>query len=225
MRVSVIIPAYNEADRIAATVTALSVLPEIEEILVVDDGSKDATAESARRAGARVVLIPTNSGKGHALSVGMSSATGDLLLMLDADLGESVGEAGKLLTPILNGSADMTIATFPVIPGKGGGFGFVVRLARWGIARSTGQTMAAPLSGQRALRRAVWEKIGGFAPGFGAEVALTIDTLCAGFQVVEVPTTMTHRVTGRDWKAIRHRARQFWAVARVLWSRRGARCG
>lgn len=225
MHVSVVIPAYNEADRIAATVTALHTIPEIEEILVVDDGSTDATAEKARRAGATVLLVPTNSGKGYALSVGMTGARGDLLLMLDADLGESAGETGKLLTPLLNGSADMTIATFPVIPGKGGGFGFVVRLARWGIARSTGQTMAAPLSGQRAFRRAVWDKLGGFAPGFGAEVALTIDTLCAGFRVVEVPTTMTHRVTGRDWRAIRHRARQFWAVVRVLWARRGVRCG
>ena len=80
--------------------------------------------------------------------------------------------------------------------------------------------MADPLSGQRALRREVWERIGGFEPGFGAEVALTIDAIRAGFRVVEVPTTMTHRVTGRDWAAKRHRARQLMAVARALWKRR-----
>jgi glycosyltransferase involved in cell wall biosynthesis len=222
--VSVVIPAYNEADRIAATVRAAAAIPGVEEVLVVDDGSPDDTAIAADSAGATVLSLPSNRGKGAALNAGIAAARGDILLLLDADLGETASEAAVLLPPLLNGEADMSIATFPVIPGKGGGFGFVVKLAREGIRKRTGREMAAPLSGQRAVRRSVFTKVGGIASGFGAETALTIDALCAGFRVVEVPTTMTHRVTGRDWKAVRHRARQFAAVARVLWERRNARC-
>jgi glycosyltransferase involved in cell wall biosynthesis len=220
---SAVIPAFNEAERIGKTIAALKRLPEIDEIVVVDDGSTDDTASAAEAAGARVVRQSPNRGKGAALTAGIKSAQGDILLLLDADLGETADQAASLLPPVMNGEADMSIATFPVIPGKGGGFGFVVRLARNGILKRTGKEMQAPLSGQRAIRREVLEKIG-IAGGFGAEVALTIDALCAGFHVVEVPTTMTHRVTGRDWKAMRHRARQFNAVARALWARRGRRC-
>jgi glycosyltransferase involved in cell wall biosynthesis len=218
--VSVVIPAYNEELLVGATVRALCDLPGIAEIVVVDDGSTDRTAQAAEEAGARVVRSGTNRGKGAALAAGIETARGGILLLLDADLGDSAGQAACLLEPVRTGRADMTIAAFPVVPGKGGGFGFVVRLARWGIRRAAGREMAAPLSGQRAVRREVIERVGGFAPGFGAEVALTIDALRAGFRVEEVPTTMTHRVTGRDWKGFRHRARQFLAVARALWARR-----
>jgi glycosyltransferase involved in cell wall biosynthesis len=222
--ISVIVPAYNEAVRIGDTVRALAAIPSVDEVIVVDDGSTDSTAIEADNAGATVIRTPENRGKGAALDTGVEAARGSIIALLDADLGSTASEAACLFDPVLDGTADMAIATFPVIPGKGGGFGFVVRLARWGIRRATGQTMAAPLSGQRALRREVWQKAGGADPGFGAEVGLTIDALCAGFSVVEVPTTMTHRVTGRDWAAIRHRARQFFAVARALWRRRNSRC-
>ncbi len=218
--ISAIIPAYNEAERIGCTVRAVSTIDGIDEIVVVVDGSTDETAKLADEAGAVVICKRENAGKGAALTTGVQSATGDILLLLDADLGETAEQAGRLLKPIVSGAADMAIASFPVIPGKGGGMGLVVKFARAGIRRATGQTMADPLSGQRALRREVWEKIGGFEPGFGAEVALTIDAVRAGFRVLEVPTTMTHRVTGRDWAARRHRAKQLVAVLRALWKRR-----
>jgi glycosyltransferase involved in cell wall biosynthesis len=222
--VSAILPAYNEEERIEATVRALCGLPGIGEILVVDDGSADRTAERAEQVGARVLRLSANQGKGAALNAGAQAARGDILLLLDADLGDSARQAERLLKPLLDDEADMSIATLPVIPGRGGGFGLVVGLARWGIRRATGREMAAPLSGQRALRRAVLQRVGGFAGGFGVETALTIDALCAGFRVVEIPTSMTHRVTGRDWRGMLHRARQLIAVARVLWPRRSSRC-
>lgn len=102
--------------------------------------------------------------------------------------------------------------------------GLVVGLARRGIEVITGQTMRAPLSGQRALRRIIWNNARGMAPGFGTEVALTIDAMVCGFRVLEVPVDMDHRVTGRDWPSMRHRARQFVDVARALWIRRKWRC-
>lgn len=214
--ITVLIPAYNEADRIGATIRAVLSLPNITQVIVIDDGSTDATAQHAEAAGADVVLRQANAGKGAALQAGLALTTERVLLLLDADLGDSAREATKLLAPVLANEADMTIATFPVIPGKGGGIGLVVRLARWGIHRLTGKIMAAPLSGQRALRTDVVLDAGGFASGWGVEIALTVNALRRGYRVLEVPTEMTHRVTGRSVAAILHRAAQFVAAARVL---------
>lgn len=219
-QVSVLIPAYNESGRIADTLQAVRQIAEdghIEEIIVVDDGSTDDTSAKAEHAGADIVFRQENRGKGAALQTAYDLSHGKVILLLDADIGCSAAEAVRLIKPALSGAAEMTIATFPVIPGKGGGMGFVVRLARWGIRALTGQTMEAPLSGQRAVRREVIESIGGFADGWGAEIALTVNALRGGFRVLEVPTTMTHRVTGRKAGDIRHRLAQFVAALRVLY--------
>lgn len=214
--ISVLIPAYNEAERIGATITAVRSFLRDGEIIVVDDGSSDQTAQIADANGATCVFRQSNQGKGAALQAALALSQGDIVLLLDADLGDTAREAELLLLPVKNGGADMTIATFPVIPGKGGGMGFVVKLARWGIRQLTGRIMAAPLSGQRAIRRDTLLETGGFAAGWGVEIALTVEILRNGGRVVEIPTTMTHRVTGRSIAGIWHRLRQFLAAARVL---------
>lgn len=214
--VSVIVPAYNEADRIGATVAAARALPGVTEVIVVDDGSPDATAEAAKKAGAIVVRHEKNAGKARAMETGADKTAGDLLLFLDADLGETAREASVLLGPVQSGEADVTIATFPVIPGRGGGMGVVVRVSREGVRRATGRTMAAPLSGQRCLTREAFAAARPLAPGFGVETAMTIDVLRAGFRILEVPTRMDHRVTGRDFRARVHRARQLRDVLLAL---------
>jgi glucosyl-3-phosphoglycerate synthase len=225
--VSVLIPAFNESDRIADTIKAVRQIASTDrlEIIVVDDGSFDTTAEAAQTAGGDIVLRQRNAGKGAALRTAVQRASGEILVLLDADLGATAAEAHKLLAPILAGEADMTIATFPIRPGRGGGAGLVVRLARWGIRVLTGRTMTTPLSGQRALRRVTLDSSGGFASGWGVEIALTIRALWSGCRVIEVATEMDHRVTGRSAAAILHRAAQFTAVVRVLfglwlWRRR-----
>lgn len=214
--VSVIIPAWNEQDRIAATVRAALSLPGVAEVIVVDDGSTDATSEAARGAGAIVARHERNAGKAGAMETGADAAVGSLLLFLDADLGDTAREASVLIPPVLSGEADMTIATFPVIPGRGGGSGIVVRTARAGIQKATGRAMAAPLSGQRCLTREAFSAARPLARGFGVETGLTIDVLRAGFRLLEVPTRMDHRVTGNDFRARLHRARQLRDVAAAL---------
>ncbi len=224
MKVCALVPAYNEAERIAVTLGALRARPEIGEIVVLDDGSTDGTAQRARAAGASLVLTKQNGGKGAALSAAYDAAwdRADVFLLLDADLGASAGEAVKLLPPLARGEADMTVGMLPPDPdfaasGQSGGRGFVVRLARWGIRRRTGQTFTQPLSGQRAVRREVLEALGGrFAPGFGVEVDLTVRAIRAGFRVQEVEAGFRHKVTGGDWAGLRHRARQFRDVARIV---------
>lgn len=222
--VSAVIPAHNEADRIVQTLAAVGIglsdagIGGDAELIVVDDGSGDDTAARAEAVtGVRVIRLGQNQGKGAALTRGLNTSTGRVLLILDADLGASAAECARLLAPVRAGEADMTIARFP--PGPGAGFGLVLRFARWGVLRLTGRRLEAPLSGQRAFTRALWERIGRIAPGYGAEVGLDIDVLRAGFRIVEVPTAMGHRALGRGWNGFRHRGRQCVAIAATLAAR------
>lgn len=214
-RVSVVIPAHNESQRIAETVMGALSIPEVDEVIVVDDASSDRTADIARGAGARVISLPRNMGKGGALNTGIDEAAGDIVALLDGDLGLSSSEARSLILPVLENTADMTIARFPKAKMKGG-FGLVKNLARSGICFFTGLESYAPLSGQRAMNRSVLARVLPFASGYGVEVALTIKVAREGFRVLEVPTRMSHAETGRDLKGFMHRGKQFVHVARVL---------
>jgi len=227
--VSVVVPAKNEAERVAATVRALLELPHLRRVVVVDDGSLDATARRAAEAGAVVLRHPRNRGKAAALTSGADRVAQldaqarldpSLLLFVDADLGDSAGATGVLVGPVRAGEADMTIAVLPPQRTAGGGRGFVVRLSREGIRRATGFLAAQPLSGMRCLTRPAFEAARPLAHGWGVETALTIDLLTAGLRVVEVPCELHHRVTGRDLGAQLHRARQFRDVGRALAVRR-----
>jgi hypothetical protein len=227
-----LVPAKDEAERVGETVRALHELPEVAEVLVVSDGSADATAARALEAGAHCLDLPRNLGKGGALNAGLAALMGRVaerlspepaaLLLADADLAETAARLGRLLDPVLAGEADLAIADLPAQQGAGG-FGVAMGLARRGMTRATGRTMAEPLSGQRAVR---WEALPAlipFAPGFGVEVAMTIDALRAGLRVVEVEVDLHHNPTGKDLSGLLHRARQARAITRELTRRRAWR--
>jgi len=230
VKVAVLIPAHDEEPRIAATVAAAAAIPDVTTVTVVDDASADRTAEAAESAGARVVQLPRNVGKGAALDAGLAHVPqeADVILLLDGDLEDSAAQGALLLAPIARREADMTVATFPPVAGKAG-FGLVKGLARRGIHTLGGPaahsfTANAPLSGQRALTRPCLELVTPFAFGYGVEVALTVRALQAGMRVVEVPTTMSHDATGRDVSGFAHRGTQFvhvaWALVRLAFERR-----
>jgi glycosyltransferase involved in cell wall biosynthesis len=224
--VAVVIPAYNEAERIGETVTAALTLPAVDLVLVASDGSTDATVRVARNAGARVWRSPRNQGKAAAMLAGAEAVAvldrqqdGDRhLLFLDADLGPTAANAGPLIEPVTEGAADMTIAVFANRV-KLGGHGFVVRLSGAGIRRATGWTPTQPLNGQRCLTRAAFDAARPLARGFGVETAMTIDLRRKGLRIVEVEVDMAHRATGADLAAQLHRARQLADVARALATR------
>jgi glycosyltransferase involved in cell wall biosynthesis len=224
---AVIIAAKDEQDRIAATVEAAASLPGVDLVVVVDDGSADATGRLAEGSGAKVVRHSRNRGKGAAMETGAAAVRlfdGDVprhLLFLDADLGETAKQAGPLIEPVRAGSADMTIAIFSELV-KLGGHGFVVRLSRDGIKRLTGWSATQPLNGQRCLTRAAFDAAQPLAPGFGVETGMTIDLLRKGFTLAEVEVPLSHRATGTDWRAQVHRGRQFRDVARALAAREPA---
>ncbi|MGN6244275.1 MAG: glycosyltransferase family 2 protein [Motilibacteraceae bacterium] len=228
--VAVVVPAKDEAQRVEATVRAAAAIPGVDVVVVVDDGSQDATASIATGAGALVTRHRRTRGKGAAMETGaelvrvLDRRDGldrpRALLFLDADLQDTAAAAAPLVGPVLAGEADMTIAVLPAQATAGGGHGFVVRLARDGIRRATGWTPTQPLSGQRCLTRAAFEAARPLAAGFGVETGLTVDLLRAGFRVREVGCELHHRVTGTDLRAQLHRARQYRDVARALAARR-----
>lgn len=217
MRAVVVIPAYNAAASIGATVRAAAAIDSVASVIVVDDGSSDDTAQQARNAGATVVRLDRNRGKGAALNEGVRHLPddADAVLLLDADLGESAADAQALLAQLHDGSADLAIAILPKPPGSGG-FGLVKSLARWGIALLGGLQAEAPLSGQRALTKRALQAVLPFAPRFGVEVAMTVRAAWADLRIAEIPTTMSHAATGRDLAGFSHRARQLIDVALAL---------
>ncbi|USG99019.1 glycosyltransferase family 2 protein [Thermococcus argininiproducens] len=107
--ISLIIPAYNEAKRIGSV---LSKIPDfVDEIIVVDDGSKDNTSEVAKNWGAKVIRLKQNQGKGAAMKAGINEASGDIIVFMDADGQHNPKEIEKLIIPIINDEADFVIGS------------------------------------------------------------------------------------------------------------------
>ncbi|MBC7317728.1 glycosyltransferase family 2 protein [Candidatus Bipolaricaulota bacterium] len=160
MKISAIVPAYNEAARIGAVLTPLLAAPSVAEVIVVDDGSTDGTAEVARRYGVKVVRLAENRGKGAAMAAGVRAASGDTLLFLDADLtGLTAQHVEDLVRAYKEGEAEVVIAVF-----------------RKGRAATDLSQMIVPfLSGQRIMPKKLWERAEALtqAEDFGIEMALT----------------------------------------------------
>lgn len=217
-----IVPALNSEDTVAATVHALGSIAQVESVVVVDDGSSDATAEMARNAGADVVVLDENRGKGGAVSAGVRAIDGvEVVLLVDADTGDTAKAAAALIGPVVDRSAAMTVAVVPDAAGRGG-FGLVVGVAREALLRATGQKFAAPLSGQRAIRKEVLDQVE-LAPRFGLEVGLTLDVCELNEVVVEVEAAFDHRHTGRNLAGFLHRLGQGKDLVRALAGRVGLR--
>lgn len=113
MRVSVscIIPAWNEAERLPLVLRAVVGHPAVDEVIVVDDGSQDGSADVAQAMGASVLRQRRNGGKSAAVAAGVAQAQGDLILLLDADLvGLTAMQVMELLAPVRSGRADVAIS-------------------------------------------------------------------------------------------------------------------
>lgn len=220
-----IVPAYEEAERVAATVEGLRRIEHVRYVLVVDDGSSDETSAQAFRAGATCVSLGRNRGKGGALNAGVATVRGyvlsgrwqvpDAVLLADADLGATAEVLEQLLGPVLAGDADLAIADLPPQPGAGG-FGLVKRLATWGLRLNGALDLREPLSGQRAISWTALPSLTPFAGGFGVDVQMTLDALARGLEIVEITLPLTHAVTGKGVAGSLHRGAQAAAVARAI---------
>lgn len=159
MMVSAVIPAYNEEHTIGNVVKTLKSAADVTEIIVVSDGSSDRTAVVARECGAKVLVLPKNMGKGAAIKAGVEICSGDVILLLDADLvGLNPMHVKSLIEPVINDKCDMTIGIF--CSGR--------------FSTDFAQRITPSLSGQRALKKSILEKlpITNYT-GYAIEVMLT----------------------------------------------------
>jgi len=227
--VRVIVTAYNEAERLQATLAGLALAFPGAPVWVGDDGSTDATPALARAAGARVVRSERVIGKGGAATQAARDALKDardaradplksIFILCDGDLAESAAELGPLAAAIARGEADLAVAAFATR--MGGGVGLAVAFARWAIRRRCGLRTDAPISGQRALRADVLAEVLPFAAGYGMEMGMTIDAVRAGRRVIEIELDLAHRATGRSAAGFAHRGRQLVEFLRVYLTRR-----
>jgi hypothetical protein len=196
----VLVAARDEEGTIARTIELLQAAFPGVEVIVADDGSRDATADRAEQAGARVLRLPAR-GKGQALTLGEQAVPTGRLLLVDADL---EGEVSRLAAT----NGDLAIAVFA--ERRGGGFGIAKQAGRLLIQTLSGFEAREPLSGQRALSQAAREACFPLAAGFGCEVRMTVDAVRAGLEVSEHELPLRHRATGRDAAGFAHRGRQLF---------------
>lgn len=142
-----------------------------------------------------------------------------IVLLCDGDLGSCASELAALVDAVDRGDADLVVAAFSTR--ASGGLGIALAFARWAIRRRCGLSTRAPLSGQRAMRAGVLRDVLPFAPGYGMEIAMTIDAVRAGHRILEVPLELSHRPTGRTPAGFAHRGRQLFDCVRVFGSLRG----
>ncbi|MGH9150701.1 MAG: glycosyltransferase, partial [Acidimicrobiales bacterium] len=140
-----VVAAKDAAASVGQVVATLRRVPAVDEVVVVDDGSSDHTALVAEAAGARVVRLARNAGKGAAVAAGLAVAPlAACYLLVDADVTTEPAELQRLLAPVVAGESDLAVGVLPGA-GAGGGFGLVRLLAAAGIRRGSGLVVRAPL--------------------------------------------------------------------------------
>jgi glycosyltransferase involved in cell wall biosynthesis len=177
-RVAAVLPAYNEAKNIGTVLDILRQVRLLSEIIVVDDGSQDGTAEVVRQKGRmdpriRLLIHPVNSGKGEALFTGWSATGASSILMLDADLIHLKPEhVLALIEPVMSRQADMTMGLF--------------KRGRWFTDFS--HWLTPWLTGQRCFRSELFRFVlPRAASGYGFETAITIAARERGWRCLPVP--------------------------------------
>ena len=193
---SIVIPAYNEAPVIGDLVSSLQEIASWREIIVVDDGSSDATFACAQGAGALVVRHPYNKGNGASIKSGIRTAAGDFVLIMDADGQHQAGEALKIVARL--GDYDLVIGTRAAHAHATMGRRVGNTLLNWLATYLTGQRLRDLTSGLRcAHRQHLLEFLHLFPNGFSTPTTTTLAFIKAGYNVSFEPVDIRQR-SGRS---------------------------
>lgn len=200
-RTIVVVPAYNEQEALPAVLAQLAATVGDLDVIVVDDGSSDATATVARDAGVRCVVLPFNLGIGGALRAGYRYAVDHgyrRAVQFDAD-GQHRADQIGVLTAALDSGADLAVGSrflegdYDVGRSRAG----AMRVLRVGVRMITGQSFSDTSSGFRAIRGELLEV---FAREYPVNYMDSVETLVEacrrGYTVVEVPALMNQRAGG-----------------------------
>ena len=191
--VSIVIPAYNEADAIGNVVGSLKAAAAWHEVIVVDDGSRDATAAAAAAAGATVVTHPYNKGNGAAVKSGIRRATGEFILIVDGD-GQHRSEDSRRLVARL-GEYDLVIGARSVSTQATHARRFGNSALNWLASYLTGREIPDLTSGFRAARSEHLREFIHLLPnGFSTPTTTTLAFIKGGYNVAFEPVEARSRV-------------------------------
>ena len=215
----VIIPAYNEADSIGGVISRVRTSAPDADIVVIDDGSTDATAAIAQEAGALVVSLPHNLGIGGAVQTGYVFAAEmgyDIAVQVDGDGQHDPSEITEIVAPLLAGQADVVIGS-RYIEDRGYITPFLRQVGIFVLASIVSliirQRVTDTTSGFRAVNRRVIEFCAREYPRDYPEPESVVLFRRAGFRVREIPVTMNPRYGGQSsitpW-------RSFYYMVKVL---------
>jgi glycosyltransferase involved in cell wall biosynthesis len=212
--VTVVIPAFDEEAAIGDVVRAARQAAPWREVLVVDDGSSDATAARAEEAGARVVRHPYNKGNGAALKTGIREAAGDVVLFLDADGQHDAADMTRLVAPV--GAFDMVIGARSFADQglvRAAGNRAFTALASW----LTGRSIPDLTSGFRAARRDRLREILHLLPnGFSAPTTSCLSLLKAGHNVGFEPIRARARIGRSKIRVVRDGVRFVLIILKIV---------
>jgi len=189
VRLCAIIPAYNEGRHIARVVRGvLELLPEV---VVIDDGSGDDTAQRAESAGADVIRHPQNRGKGRALQTGFDYASRqgyDAVVALDADCQHDPAELPKFLSALSGRDGDIILGSRMENPvGMPWVRRWTNRITSFVLSRLAGQVITDSQSGYKAVTTEVLRQVRPSRAGFDAESEFLVQASWLGFRIAEVP--------------------------------------
>jgi len=203
MRTLISLPAHNEEQNVGPVIAAARRVVPDADILVVDDASRDGTAEAARNAGADVVSLPTNLGYGAAVQTGFRYAIlhgYDIGVQMDADGQHDPDSVPGLMAPVVAGEADVCLgsrflgrADYPISwPKKLG-----MKLFGWIASTVVGRKFTDPTTGFQALNRSVMEyfSVDNYPSDYPDADAIILLAF-RGFRLREVPVVMKSRMAG-----------------------------
>jgi glycosyltransferase involved in cell wall biosynthesis len=195
VKVAVIIPAFNEEQ---AIVRVISAVPEwVDDLIVVDNGSTDGTAERARSSGARVLFEPRR-GYGSACLKGIASlGDPDIVVFLDGDFSDHPDEMHRLVDPIIQGRADMVIGSRVLGTHEPGALTPQARFGNWLaclLMRMFWGIRYTDLGPFRAIAHRSLRAIEMGDPDYGWTVEMQIKAAVRGLRVMEVPVSYRKRI-------------------------------